>query len=148
MSISPAPRIVSELKPKYEIKVDLDDRSYLFPAGKSVSQLVFFSDGRAIFVEAVYPFNQSHTPPRIISLDLEDAKEFGRRLIEAVHCARNQLVVTNGVRISINVVANGYHLQFGDMNTAIELFIRTSCIWPVCQGLLRIADPIAPVESN
>ena len=148
MAISPTPRIVAELKPKYEIKVDLDERAYLFPAGKSVSQLLFLSDGRRIFIEAVYPFNQSHTPPRLVLLDLEDAREFGRRLIEAVHCARNQLVVTSGIRISINVVANGYHLQFGDMNSATELFLSTNCIWRVCQGLLRIADLIAPVESN
>ena len=148
MSINLTPRIVTELKPKFEIKVDLDERSFLFPAGKSVSQLLFLSDGRTIFVEAVYPFNQSRTPPRLASLDLEDAREFGRRLIEAVHCARTQLVVTQGVRISINVIANGYHLQFGDMNNATELFLGTNCIWRVCQGLLRIADLIAPVESN
>jgi len=148
MSINPSPRLVTELKPKFEIKVDLDERSFLFPAGKSVSQLLFLSDGRTILVEAVYPFNQSHTPPRLVSLNLEDAKEFGRRLVEAVHCARTQLVVTSGVRISINVVANGYHLQFGDMNNATELFLGTSSIWRVCQGLLRIVDLIAPVESN
>jgi hypothetical protein len=148
MAMHPTSRIVSELKPKYEIKVDLDERAYLFPAGKSVSQLLFLSDGRRIFIEAVYPFNQTHTPPRLVSLDVEDTKEFGRRLVEAVHCARNQLVVTSGIRISINVVANGYHLQFGDMNSATELFLGTNCIWRVCQGLLRIADLIAPVESN
>jgi hypothetical protein len=31
--------------------------------------------------------------PRGASLDLEDARKFGRRLIEAVHCARTQPVV-------------------------------------------------------
>jgi len=148
MSITPGPRLVAELKPKFEIKVDLDDRCFLFPAGKSVSQLVFLSDGKGVYVEAVYPFNQARTPPRLISLSLEDAKEFGRRLIEAVHGARTQLVVTSGVRITINVIANGYHLQFGNMNSAIELFLGTGCIWRVCQGLLRIVDLIAPVESN
>jgi hypothetical protein len=34
------------------------------------------------------------------------------------------------------------------MNNATELFLGTNCIWRVCQGLLRIADLIAPVESN
>jgi len=148
MSINPTPRIVAELKPKFEIKVDLDERSFLFPAGKSVSQLLFLSDGRTISIEAVYPFNQSRTPPRLASLTLEDAREFGRRLVDAVHGARTQLVVTQGVRVSISVVANGYHLQFGDMNNATELFLGTNCIWRVCQGLLRIADFISPVESN
>ena len=148
MSIIPAPRIVAELKPKFEIKVDLDERSFLFPAGKSVSQLLLLSDGRTIFIEVVFPFNQSRTSPRLASLDLEDAREFGRRLIEAVHTARTQLVSTQGIRVSINVIANGYHLQFGDMNDATELFLGTNCIWRVCQGVLRIADLISPVESN
>src|SRR4051794_16362073 len=148
MSINPTPRLVAEAKPKFEIKVDLDERAFLFPSGKSISQLLFLSDGRTIFVEAVYPFNQSRTPPLIASLDLDDAREFGRRLIEAVYGARNQLVVTQGVRISINVIANGYHLQFGDMNSATEVFLSTNCIWRVCQGLLRVSDLIAPIESN
>jgi hypothetical protein len=148
MAITPTPRLVTDLKPKFEVKVDLDDRAFLFPAGKSVNHLLFLSDGRKIYVEAVFPFNQSHTPPRLVSLDLEDAKEFGRRLVEAVHCARTQLALTAGVRITINVVANGYHLQIGDMNSATELFLSSGCIWRVCQGLLRIADLITPVESN
>jgi hypothetical protein len=148
MAINPTPRLVTEFKPKHEVKVDLDDRAFLFPAGKSVSQLLFLSDGKMIFIEAVYPFNQAHTPPRLASLDLEDAREFGHRLVEAVHCARTQIVATSGVRITINVVANGYQFQFGDMNNATELFLGTNSIWRVCQGLLRIADLIAPVESN
>jgi hypothetical protein len=109
---------------------------------------VFLSDGKTISIEAVFPFNQAHTPPHLVVLDLEDAKEFGRRFVEAVHCALTQMVVTAGIRITINVVTNGYHLQFGDMNNATELFLSTNCIWRVCQGLLRIADLIAPVESN
>ena len=142
------PRLHAALKPKFEVKVDLDDRAFLFPAGKSVAQLLFLSDGASIQIEAVYPFNQSRTPPRLLTLDFEDASELGRRLVEAVHHARTQLVITEGVRITVNVVANGYHLQIGDMNDATELFLSTGCIWRVCQGLLRIVDLIAPVEAN
>ena len=148
MSLHSVPRPITALKPKFEVKIDLDDRAFLFPAGKSVAQLVFLSDGTSIQIEAIYPFNQSRTPPRLLQLDFEDASELGRRLVEAVHHARTQLVITAGVRITINVVANGYHLQIGDMNDATELFLGTGCIWRVCQGLLRIVDLIAPVEAN
>src|SRR5205814_6278056 len=85
------PRLAPELKPNFEIKVDLDDRAFLFPSGKSINQLSFLSDGKSIFVEAAYLFNQSRTAPRILSLDLEDAKELGHKLIEAVYYARPQL---------------------------------------------------------
>jgi len=61
MSINPASKLVFGLKPKFEIKVNLDDRLF-FSCGKSVSQLLSFSDGKSISVETVYPSNQTRTP--------------------------------------------------------------------------------------
>ncbi len=148
MSVIADPRLATELKPDYAVKVDLDERAFLFPAGKPLVQLVFLAQRKTIHVEAVFAFNESRTPPRILSLDLEDARELGRRLVDAVHLARTQLVITTGLRVTINVIANGYHLQVGDMNQSTDLFLGTGCIWRVCQGILRIIDYIAPVESN
>ena len=105
---------------------------------------MFLSDGNRIFIEAVFPFNQSRTPPRLVTLDYGDAKEFGRRLMEAVHLARTQLVVTSGVRITINVVPNGYHLQIGAATAILERGLHLARL----PGLLRIVDLIVPVESN
>jgi hypothetical protein len=53
MTTNTGPRLVADLKPKHEVKVDLDDRAFLFPAGKSIAQLLFLSDGKRINVEAV-----------------------------------------------------------------------------------------------
>jgi hypothetical protein len=145
---TPHPRFATELKPQVEIKVDLDDRAFLFPSGKSIGQLVLSSDGRQIWIDAVFPFNQARTPPRLMTLTREDAVELGRRLIDAVYYARTQLVITSSIKVTINVAANGYHFHFGDLKEASELFLSTACIWRVCQSLLRIADFIAPVESN
>jgi hypothetical protein len=144
--LQPLPKL--RVKPEHVIKVDLDDRAFLFPAGKSVSQIVFSTEGRVIHIEAVYPFNQTRTPPRIATLRLEDATEFARRLVDAVYQARTQLAISDGMRIAINVIANGYHLQVGDMTDSTDLYLSTGCIWRVCQGLLRIIDHIAPVEAN
>lgn len=143
-----APITNAPFKYKYEVKIDLDDRAFVFPAGKPITQMVFLSDGKRVFIEAVYPFNQSRTPPRLMTFDLEDAREFSRRLIDAVHTAKTQLVGSPGLRITINVIANGYHLQVGDLNNATELYLSTGCIWRVCQGFLRIVDLISPIESN
>jgi hypothetical protein len=141
---------VAKLKPKldYIIKIDLDERAFVFPAGKSISQIAFATEGRLIHFEVVYPFNETHTPPRLLTLGLDDAKELGRRLIDAVYQARTQLAISDGMRIAINVVANGYHLQIGDMTDSTDLYLSTGCIWRVCQGLLRIIDLNAPVEAN
>ncbi len=142
----PVPRL--KIRPDYIIKVDLDERAFVFPAGKSVSQIAFATEGRLIHLEVVYPFNETHTPPRLVTLGLEDARELGRRLVDAVYQARTQLAISDGMRIAINVVANGYHLQIGDMTEPTDLYLSTGCIWRVCQGLLRIVDRIAPVEAN
>src|SRR4051794_4627796 len=55
MALTPAPRIVPDLKPKFEVSVDLDDRSFLFPAGEPVARLLLLSDGNRIFIEGVFP---------------------------------------------------------------------------------------------
>lgn len=144
--LQPVPRLRS--RPEFVVKIDLDDRAFLFPAGKSVAQISFTTEGRAIHLDAVYPFNETHTPPRLLTLDLDDARELGRRLVDAVYQARTQLAMSDGMRIAVNVIANGYHLQIGDMSDPTDLYLSTGCIWRVCQGLLRIVDHIAPVESN
>jgi hypothetical protein len=139
---------VANLKPDFVVKVDLDDRSFIFPAGKAVTQLAFFAIGKTIHVEAMFPFNESRTPPRFLSLDLEDARDLAKHLVEAIYQARTQLVISGAIRITINVFANGCLLQIGDMNQSTDLFFGAGSIWRVCQGLLRIIDLIAPVESN
>jgi hypothetical protein len=135
-------------RPDYVIKVDLDERAFLFPAGKLISQIVFRTSGHEIQIEALYLFNETRTPPRLLTLTIDDAAEFGRRLVDAVYQARTQLAFSDGMRIAINVIANGYHLQIGDMTDPTDLYLSTGCIWRVCQGLLRIVDCVAPVESN
>jgi hypothetical protein len=144
--LQPVPKL--KTRPEYTVRVDLDDRAFLFPAGKSIAQIAFATDGRLIHMEAVYPFNETHTPPRILTLGLEDARDLARRMIDAVYQARTQLAVSDGMRIAINVIANGYHLQIGDMSEPTDLYLSTGCIWRVCQGLLRAIDRIAPVEAN
>jgi hypothetical protein len=144
--LQPVPKL--KTKPDYVIKVDLDERAFLFPAGKSVAQISFATDGRMIHVDAVYAFNETHTPPRLMTLGLDDVRELARRLVDAVYQARTQLAMSDGMRIAINVIANGYHLQIGDMTDPTDLYLSTGCIWRVCQGLLRIADYIAPIEAN
>jgi hypothetical protein len=135
-------------KPDLIVKVDLDERAFLFPAGKLISQISFATDGRVVHIDAVYPFNEARTPPRLLTLSAEDATELARRLVDAVYQARTQLAMSDGMRIAINVIANGYHLQIGDMSNPTDLYLSTACIWRVCQGLLRIIDHIAPAEAN
>ncbi len=130
------------------VEVDLDERAFLFPAGKPITRLIFNAEGRMVDVDAIFPFNEARTQARVLSLDIADAKELARRLVDAVYQARTQLVVSDGVRIAINVMTNGYQLQIGDINRSTDLFLGFGSIWRVCQGLLRAVDYIAPIEAN
>jgi hypothetical protein len=133
---------------RHVVEVDLDDRAFLFPAGKPMLRLIFGAQGRSVDIDASFPFNEARTPARITSLDVADAKELARRLIEAVYQARTQHVISDSARIAITVLPNGYQIQIGDMNHATDLFLGTGSIWRVCQGLLRAVDHIAPIEAN
>jgi len=135
-------------KPDIIVKVDLDERAFLFPAGKMISQISFATEGRMVHIDAVFPFNEARTPPRLLTLSAEDADELARRLVDAVYQARTQLAMSDGMRIAINVIANGYHLQIGDMTEPTDLYLSTGCIWRVCQAILRVTDYIRPVEAN
>ena len=47
--------VLPDNKPKYEVKIDLDERAFLFPSGKPVIQLTIQADGKRIHVDAVSP---------------------------------------------------------------------------------------------
>jgi hypothetical protein len=52
--VPPILHVIPEVKPRPEVKIDLDDRVYLFPAGKPVIQLVLLAEGREIHFDAFF----------------------------------------------------------------------------------------------
>jgi hypothetical protein len=130
------------------VQVDLDERAFLFPAGKSVSQLIFTATGASVSIDLTFPFNQPRLAPRLAVLAADDAAVLARCLTMAVYQARTQHAISETMHITIDVLANGYRLQFGDMHRPLELLLGTACIWRVCQGLLRVVDVISPVQSH
>jgi hypothetical protein len=131
------------------IKVDLDDRAYVFPAARQLTQLQFLAfRPHLIRVEAVYAFNQSKAAPELFELPAEDARELSRRMVESVYRAQSSQIATRNASVSLTVVANGYILEFGPRENPTELMLSTGCIWRVCNGLARAVDMIAPIASN
>jgi hypothetical protein len=131
------------------IKVDLDERAFLFPYPKQVTQLQVqaFKPDR-IRIEAVFAFNETRANNELLELGLDDARDLSRRLVETVYRAQSSLVVSKENSIAINVVANGYIFQFGDMTTPRELFLSTGCIWRVCNAIARATDFISPMSAH
>lgn len=140
---------VKKASPDAIIKVDLDERAYLFPAGRQVLQLQFLAfRPHMVRIEAVYAFNQSKVSPELLALPVEDARELSRKLVESVYRAQSSQVATRDTSLTLTVVANGYILEFGPRENPSELMLSTGCIWRVCNGLARIVDIISPIASN
>jgi hypothetical protein len=145
---TPQAETAATLQPLHLVQVDLDERAFLFPAGKGLTRLVLGASGRTVHIDLVFAFNEARTPPRLLTLDREDVRLLGHALVTAVYTAKAQHAISDTMRISIDVLTNGYRLQIGDLSAPTELFLGTGCITRVCQGLLRIVDAVAPVEAN
>jgi hypothetical protein len=135
--------------PDAVIRVDLDDRAYLFPAGRQVTQLQFMAyKPHMIRVEAVYAFNESRANPELFALPIEDARDLSRKLVDTVYRAQSSQIVSRETSLSVTVVANGYVLEFGARENPSVLMLSTGCIWRVCNGLTRAVDMISPIAAH
>ncbi|MEO5376076.1 MAG: hypothetical protein H7840_17775 [Alphaproteobacteria bacterium] len=132
-----------------DVQVAMDERAFLFPDGKAVTHLLLSSEGQGrVCIDAVFGFNETRLAPRILTLTLDDARELGRKLVEAVYHARTHYVISDTARITINVVTNGYFVQIGEVSNSTDLFLSTGVIWRVCNGLLRLVDSMSPVVAH
>lgn len=144
-----APPTVARAPVEIAIKIDLDERAFLFPQNKSLTHLnLRVIRPNIVRVEAGYAFNQTRASPVLFDLSGNDCAEFSRRLVEAVYRARSSEIVTRTLSVSLLVVANGYILNFGDRDQPLELFLGTGSIWRVCSGFARAVDLLAPIASN
>jgi hypothetical protein len=147
-SLAVASALAPTLAAVQQIPVDLDERAFLFPAGKPLTRIVFQPLPRHVAVEAVFAFNATRTAPRLFTLELDDARLLARTLVDAVFLARTQHAISETMRITVEVLTNGYRLQVGGADEGMALYFGTASVWRVCQALLRAVDAIAPVESN
>ena len=127
----------------------MDDRCMVFPDGKTLQHILVTSDEASnLTLEAVFAFNASKLDPRILSMPMDDAREFTRELIGAVYQAKTGFYLTDEWKIAINVMANGYQLDIMRAAQKTELFLSTGVIWRVIKALLMTIDQASPVQAN
>jgi hypothetical protein len=130
-------------------KIELDDRCFLFPDGKVVSHALVGREGAdRICMDAVYTFNGTRLPQRVLHLSREELKLFTRELLDSVYAAKSGFVLRDTLKIAIIVVANGYRIEFQRSERKSELYISTGAIWRFIRGLLAAADQSSPVVSH
>jgi len=154
-----------------EVRVDLNERCYLFPAGKGLSHLVIApasglvgqvsaepaepaerrqqvpdAGAQGIDLRAVFAFNQSKSDSTIDSFALDEARDLARTIIEGVYQARTQTVFLEGRRMGLVCNTNGFVLSGHD--GCYDLFISGQLIITVANALLRVADSLTPIEAH
>lgn len=147
--IQNAPMSVAASEPQIRLKVDLDERCYLFPDGKVLNHLLLCCyESGVIGIDAVYAFNNTRRPPRIVEFSLDEARGFVRELVNAVYYAKPAFFLAETVRCTCNVAANGYHIEVTRADEGSEIMLSTGVIWRVIKALLAAVDSIAPVSAN
>jgi hypothetical protein len=123
------------------IKVELDERAYLFPRPKQLThlQVSVYKPTRAE-VSAIFAYNTSGQPTQLFDLNAEDITDFTQQVVGSVYRAQSGMIVTKSISIGISVVANGYIWQFGDLTSPQELYLSTGGIWRVCGAFGRACD--------
>jgi hypothetical protein len=130
-------------------KIELDERCFVFPDGKVASHLLIIREGAdRLCFDAVFTFNGTRLPGRLLDLSLEELKLFARELLDSVYAAKSGFVLRDTLKISIVVVANGYRIEFQRAQSRSEIYLSTGAIWRVLRGLLVAADEASPVISH
>ncbi len=130
-------------------KIELDERCFVFPDGKVASHLLILREGTdRLCFDAVFTFNGTRLPGRLLDLSLEELKLFARELLDSVYAAKSGFVLRDTLKISIVVVANGYRIEFQRSQSKSEIYLSTGAIWRVLRGLLVAADEASPVISH
>lgn len=139
-------------KSKLVINVEVDDRTVLFPDGKFLSHIALHNETNSneelLRLEGVFLFNESRLEPEIVSLPVEDAREFGRSILDAVFQGRTQHVLSECSKIAVVFNPNGFVLRFGEGNALRELFIGSPAIVRLAQGVLRMADRMSALHPH
>lgn len=133
--------VSSAQRSRLVINVELDDRSFLFPDGKPLSHIAIHeNDEGLVRLEGVVPFNESRTDTVIQTLEVEDARDLARAIIDAVYQGRTQHVLSDAAKIAILFNPNGFVLKFGEERALREVFVNSPAIIRIAQGLLRMVD--------
>jgi hypothetical protein len=136
-------------EPDALIKVDLDERCFLFPTAKGVSAINFliYRDEK-LRLELAFPYNISQTPVEFLELKPTDVPEFTRKMVDAVYRTTSFLFIADRRNIAFATHANGYTWQVGDFTSQRELFVSLNCIWRLCGAFGRASDILATPQAH
>jgi hypothetical protein len=136
-------------EPDAVIKVELDERCFLFPAAKGVTHMhLLVYRNEKLRIELTYPYNISQTPVEFIELKPAAVPEFTRKLVDAVYRTTSFLYISDKQNIAFATHVNGYTLQVGDYGRQREVFLSLTCIWRLSNAFCRASDFLATPAAH
>jgi hypothetical protein len=131
------------------LKVELDERCFLFPSAKVVTQMQFlvYRNDR-LRLDLTYPYNLSQTPVEFLEMKAAVVPEFTRKLVDAVYRTTSFLYIAERRNIAFATHVNGYTFQVGDYNGQQELFLSLACIWRLTGAFCRASDFLATPAAH
>jgi hypothetical protein len=147
------PQIVPDLpnlrEPDAQIKVELDERCFLFPTAKGVSHIQFLVyRNQKLRLELVFPYNVSQTPIEFLEFKPAAVPEFTRKLVDAVYRTTSFLYISDRQNVAFATHVNGYTLQVGDFASQRELFLSLTSIWRLSNAFCRASDFLATPAAH
>jgi hypothetical protein len=130
------------------VKIELDERCFLFPDGKVVKHVVIAAERNLVTIDAVFDFNETRRSPRIIELSLPDAAGFARELVNAAYYAKTSFFLSDGLQATINVAQHGCLIEFLKFDAKVELMVSVPATWRLIKGILSAIDSRAPTVSH
>ena len=82
------------------------------------------------------------------SLEIEDARELARSILDAVFQGRTQHVLSQTTKVAVVFNPNGFVLRFGEGAALRELFIGSPAIIRLAQGILRMTDRLSAMPAH
>jgi hypothetical protein len=149
VAVQPATEMANLREPDAMFKVELDERSFLFPTAKIVTGLQFMVyRGDKLRLDLTFPFNVSRTPVEFLELKPSAVPEFTKKIVDAVYRTSSFLYISDRQNLAFSTHANGFVLQVGDFASHRELFISLACVWRICGGFCRASDYLATPEAH
>jgi hypothetical protein len=146
---SPTSVMANMREPDALYKVELDERSFLFPTAKVVVSVQFMVyRGEKLRLDLGFPYNVSQTPVELLELKPAAVPEFTRKIVDAVFRTSSFLYIVDRQTFTFTTNANGFVLQVGDFAGQRELFISLASIWRLCGGFCRASDFLATPEAH
>ena len=130
------------------VNVEMDDKCFLFPQGKAMSHIVFSWLQDRIRIAGAFHYNHARSDGHVADLEVEEAVELTRYLVDAFYQSRTQTVLSDRVKATVIHHPNGFQLVFEQEGETREIYCGQASPVRLARGLSQLLDANIPTAAN